>query len=240
MPTISNAHIDRILEIAAVTAECADEARFPPSLLRDMTDLFGSRSCVYYTMSEDLDDRPIWNGFGYNVAAEPVKDYESYYRRLDPCFAGLRQRARTRQPLVVSTDQVIASERSYVGSGYYRDFLYPQHIHSSIIFAVGDSRGPLGLFGFHREPGKPHFAADEHVKARLFAAQIAGALRMRKLSGDLARLREMVDELQSGELVSVARLEQFGITPRERGSTWDQREDRGAASRSPLPQDGHP
>lgn len=216
MPTISRAHIDSILEIAALAGECAEEARFPPSLMRDMTDLFGSRSCVYYTMSEDLDDHPIWNGFGYNVDAEPVKEYESYYRDFDPCFDGLKHRAQTRQPLVVSTDQVIASERSYVTTGYYRDFLYPQHIHSSIIFAVRDHRGPLGLFGFHRAPSKPHYAAEEHLKARLFASQIAGALRIRKLSGDLDRLRELVSNLQSSELVSDTKLDEFGITPRER------------------------
>ena len=216
MATVSDAHIDSILAISALAAECTDEARFPPSLMREMTDLFGSRSCVYYTMNEDLDDRPIWNGFGYNVSAEPVRDYEAHYRSLDPCFAGLKRRAKTGRPLVVSTDQVIASERSYVASGYYRDFLHPQHIHSSIIFAVGDRHGLLGLFGFHRAPGKPHYAAEEHLKARLFSAQIAGALRMKKLSDDLAGLRILVEQLQNSELVSEARLEEFAITPRER------------------------
>ena len=216
MPTVSDAHIDSILEISALAAECADDSRFPPDLMRQMSDLFGSRSCVYYTMNEDLDNHPIWNGFGYNLSAEPVRDYEAHYRRLDPCFAGLKRRAQTGRPLVVSTDQVIASERSYVASGYYRDFLYPQHIHSSIIFAVVDSRGPLGLFGFHRAPGKPHYSAEEHLKARLFAAQIASALRMKKLSDDLASLRALLEELNSSELVSEVKLEEFGITPRER------------------------
>ena len=216
MPTVSGAHIDSILRISAMAGECAGDSAFPPPLMQEMADLFGSRSCVYYTMSEDLDNRPIWNGFGYNVSAEPVRDYEAHYRSLDPCFAGLKHRAETGRPLVVSTDQVIASERRYVASRYYRDFLFPQHIHSSIIFAVGDTRGLLGLFGFHRPPGKPHYGADEHLKARLFAAQVAGALRMRKLSDDLANLGVLVDRLRSSELVSDARLEEFAITPRER------------------------
>ena len=145
-----------------------------------------------------------------------MKDYESHYRSMDPCFAGLKRLAQAAQPLVVSTDRVIASERSYRDSAYYRDFLHPQHIHSSIIFAVGDRRGLLGLFGFHRAPGKPQYAAEEHLKARLFASQIAGALRMRQLSNDVARLRRRVEELQSGELVCDAKLDAFGISPRER------------------------
>ena len=195
MPTISDTEINSILEISALAVECANEAHFPPALMREMTELFGSKSCVFYTMTEDLDNHPIWDGFGYNVGAAPVKQYETRYRTFDPCFAGLRRRAAAGRPLVVSTDQVIANERSYVASGYYRDFLYPQHIHNSIIFAVGDTRGLLGLFGFHRAPGKPGYAAGEHLKARLFAAQMAGALRLKKLSDDHARLRALVKKL---------------------------------------------
>lgn len=195
MPTISDTHINSILEISELAVECASEAHFPPTLMREMTGLFGSRSCVYYTLSEDLDNDPIWDGFGYNVGADRVKEYESRYRPFDPCFAGLKRCAATGRPLVVSTDQVIPNERSYVASGYYRDFLYPQHIHNSIIFAVGDTRGLLGLFGFHRAPGKPHYTPVEHLKARLFAAQMAGALRLKKLSDDHARLRALVRKL---------------------------------------------
>ena len=216
MTHVSAAHIDSILEICAQAGECSDETLFPAVVLRDMTDLFGSKSCVYYTMNQELDDRPIWNGFGYNLATEPIDAYEAHYRNLDPCFAGLKGRAASGRPLAVSTDQVIASERDYVASGYYRDFLHPQNIHSSLIFAVTDGEGALGLFGFHRARGKPHYSAEEHVKARLFAAQMAGVLRMKKVLGDLAGLRARVESTRAGELVSKAKLDEFGITPRER------------------------
>ena len=195
MPAISDAHIDSILDISALAAECASEAHFPPPLLRQMTDLFGSKSCVYYSMSEDLDYRPIWDGFGYNLSASRIKEYETHYRSFDPCFAGLRRRAQAGRRLVVSTDQVIASERAYVSSGYYNDFLLPQHIHNSIIFAVGDTEGLLGLFGFHRSRRRPRYGAEEHLKARLLASQIAGALRLKKLSDDRARLRALARKL---------------------------------------------
>ena len=171
MPTISETDIDSILEISGVAVECAAEAEFPPALFRQMTELFGSKSCVYYSMSEDLDNHPIWDGIGYNLNGARVREYEDHYRAFDPCFAGLRCRAGAGSALVVSTDQVIGSERGYVASGYYRDFLRPQRIHNSIIFAVNDSRGMLGLFGFHRAAGKPVYGADEHLKARLLARQ---------------------------------------------------------------------
>lgn len=195
MAGISDAQIDNILDISAQAVECASETHFPPSLLKQMTHLFGSKSCVYYTMSEDLDNHPIWDGFGYNLSASRIKDYEIYFRNFDPCFAGLKQRAQAGNHLVVSTDQVIASERGYISSGYYQDFLLPQRIHNSIIFAVGDRQGLLGLFGFHRSRQRPRYVAAEHLKARLFSAQIAHALRLRKLSSAHARLRGLVRKL---------------------------------------------
>lgn len=195
MPAISEAHIERILEISGLVTECAGDAQFPPQLMQEMTRLFGSRSCVYYAMNNDFDNQPLWDGFGYNLDAARVREYESHYLMMDPCFDGLRQRGATGRPLIVSTDQVIDSERSFLASGYYRDFLYPQHILHSIIFAVGDAQGMLGLFGFHRAPGKPHYSSQEHLKARLFASHMAGALRLRKLSNDQVRLRALVHKL---------------------------------------------
>ena len=192
MATISDSQIDLILDISGRAAECVDEPCFPPELFRKMTDLFGSKSCVFYSMGEDLDHDPIWNGYGYNLDLESIQQYEAHYRQFDPCFAGLRQRARQRRSLVVSTDQVIDSQRRYTGSGYYHDFLLPQRIHNSIIFAVGDQEGLLGLFGFHRDLDKPVYGAREHLKARLFASQFAGALRLRKLQGEQERLRALV------------------------------------------------
>lgn len=195
MPAISESDIDAILEISGVAVECVDEVHFPPALFRQMTELFGSKSCVYYSMSEDLDNHPIWDGVGYNLSGVRIQQYEDHYRAFDPCFAGLRSRAVAGRPLVVSTDQVIPSEGRYVSSGYYRDFLLPQRIHNSIIFGVGDSQGMLGLFGFHRAAGKPVYGSDEHLKAKLFASQIAGALRLKSEADSHLRTRALVRKL---------------------------------------------
>ena len=202
MATISDSQIDLILDISGQAAECVDEPCFPPELFQQMIDLFGSKSCVFYAMGEDLDHDPIWGGFGYNLDLAPIEQYEAHYRQFDPCFAGLRRRANRRQSLVVSTDQVIASQRSYSGSAYYHDFLIPQRIHNSIIFAVGDQQGLLGLFGFHRALGKPIYGAREHLKARLFASQFAGALRLRKLQGEQERLRALVNKFMQRGWIS--------------------------------------
>ena len=116
MPAISESDIDTILEISGLAVECVNETHFPPALFRQMTELFGSKSCVYYAMSEDLDNHPIWDGVGYNLSGSRIQQYEDHYRAFDPCFAGLRSRAVAGRPLVVSTDQVIPSEGRHLSS----------------------------------------------------------------------------------------------------------------------------
>ena len=105
VPAISESDIDTILEISGLAVECVNETHFPPALFRQMTELFGSKSCVYYSMSEDLDNHPICDGVGYNLSGARIQQYEDHYRAFDPCFAGLRSRAVAGCPLVVSTDQ---------------------------------------------------------------------------------------------------------------------------------------
>ena len=212
MPAISDSHVNSILRISALAAECSMEAQFPSALFRDMTELFGSKSCVFYSMCEDLDNRPIWDGLGYHLSAGKVRDYELHYRSFDPCFAGLKQRAAAGKGLVVSTDQVIKSDHSYISSAYYNDFLLPQQIHNSIIFAVGDNQGLLGLFGFHRARGKPRYGPSEHLKARLLASQVAGALRLRKMSDSHTVSLGLPKEIKSHFLDRLARLGTTGAT----------------------------
>ena len=195
--SLSAQDVDSILEISGLAQECAAESRFPAVLFQRMTDLFGSKSAVFYSMGDNLGDAPLWDGFGFKVDAGSVRRYETHYLAFDPCFNGLRRRAALGRKLIVSTDQAIDSERRYMASEYYQDFLRPQNIHSSIIFGVGDRQGTLGLFGFHRNRRMPHYSRQDHIKARLFAAQIACGLRLRQLVNNGLRLRAVARKLMA-------------------------------------------
>ena len=197
MSSLTSNHIDSILDISGLAGECVGESRFPFVLFQKMTDLFDSKSAVFYSMGDDLDNQPLWDGFGYMVDAYSVEQYEHHYRTVDPCYRRLQRRANSRQPLIVSTNEVIESEHCYTGSEYYQDFLKPQNIHSSIIFGVGDQQGMLGLFGFHRTPRMEHYSQQDHLKARLFASQIASSLRLRQVANDGMRLRAVTRKLMS-------------------------------------------
>ena len=94
MPKLSAQDVDSILEISGLAQESASESQFPAVLFQRMTDLFGSKSAVFYSMGDDLGGSPLWNGFGFKVDAGSVRRYERRYLAFDPCFNGLRRRER--------------------------------------------------------------------------------------------------------------------------------------------------
>ena len=76
MPTISDTEVNSILEISALAVECVDEDHFPPALMREMTELFGSKSCVFYSMSgynvptiSDTEVNKTWTGIRSGTAS---------------------------------------------------------------------------------------------------------------------------------------------------------------------------
>ncbi len=174
--------INSVVTISGLVRECAAYTDFPEELFQRITDLFTSRSAVYYPMGELRQQQPLGDGIGFQLDMRYVHQYREYYRAMDPCFSGLKKRTAAKQPLIISTDQVIATECRYVNSEYYQDFLKPQKIHNSIIFAVGDQLGMIGLFGFHRDTKMPRYSGDDHLRARLFASQLATSLRLRELN----------------------------------------------------------
>lgn len=197
MANLSNSDVEAILNISNLANECAVEKVFPDLLFEKMNRLFNSSSAVYYSLGNHLGDHSLWDGFGYQLEPKFVNQYQDYYNQFDPCFNGLVKKADANQALIISTHEAIDNEYSFINSEYYQDFLKPQNVHSSIIFAVGDSRGMLGLFGFQRPGNKDNYTAKDHLKARLFAAQIASSLRLRQLSDDSSRSRSIIRSLMS-------------------------------------------
>lgn len=197
MSSLSAKHIESILSISNIAQEAACENHFPVTMFKSMSQLFESDSAVFYSMGDDLNQQSLWDGFGYRVSHDSVWQYENHYRTLDPCYQGLKQRVENQSPMIVSTDQVISSNRSYINSEYYQDFLRPQNIHNSIIFGVGDQQGVLGLFGFHRSKDRGIYDHQDHLKARLFASQIAASLRLRQLNNNWLRLRAVSRKLMA-------------------------------------------
>ena len=197
MTHLSHKDVEDILQISGLANECITENLFPAVMFEKMSGIFDSRSAVFYSMGDDLKNNALWGGFGYNLDPHYVKQYQDYYNRFDPCFAGLTRKVQSKQPPIASTIEAIDNEHSYINTEYYQDFLRPQGIHSSIIFGVGDQQGTLGLFGFQRSKNKEHYSAADYLKARLFASQIASSLRLRQLNLDRVRSSSVIRRLMS-------------------------------------------
>ncbi|GAA6152486.1 helix-turn-helix transcriptional regulator [Pseudoteredinibacter isoporae] len=186
MTQLSNRDVDSIIQLCDIASDSRKEPQLPDRFFQRITQLFESRSAVYYCMGDDVAGQGVWDGLGYELNPQCVTAYEQNYRQYDPCYLALTQKARQGEALIVSTDEVISSRHHYINSEYYNDFLKPQGIDRSLIFGIQDSEGTLGLVGFHRQGGSQPYQPKHYLMARLLSTQLAQVMRRQRLEEDLA------------------------------------------------------
>ncbi len=181
MPQLSARELAGIARVGMLSQECISEEQFGEIMMREMLDLFTSRSAAFLefepggralaptetTLTFGLDNR-------HSIA------YRDHYHRLDPCYAGLRERLRLGRFAAVSTDMVIRSGHDYVESGYYRDFLVPTRVHQSLVFGLGPGWRLNGIVGLHRRKDQAPYDAADHLKAMLIAPYLSTAIMFRR------------------------------------------------------------
>lgn len=186
MSQLSSSDVNSIIQICNIAADSRKEPQLPERFFHNITQLFESRSAVYYCMGDDVAGQGVWNGLGYEVNPQCVAAYEENYRQFDPCYLALTQKARQGKALIVSTDEAISSRSRYLNSEYYNDFLKPQNIDRSLIFGIQDNEGTLGLVGFHRQGGSEPYQSKHYLMAQLLSSQMAQVMRRQLVEADLS------------------------------------------------------
>lgn|GEM_PF-6661763 len=194
--------IDLITDISGLSGECNSISEFADAVLDPMTQLFGSRSSLFYTYTTDHQRPVLSDCFAQNVDLNYCGLYQQNYHRYDPCYRLFEGRLQNSAHASVSTDEAIDQEYSYINSAYYADFLKPQNIHNSLIFNVADQHQLYGLFGFHRGPGKEDYTPGDHLKARLLANQFSTALRLINLKDQQAHERQLLSSVMDRAAIS--------------------------------------
>lgn len=197
MSQLSSKEINAITQLSGLAVNCRTEQQLPEIFFQQITELFGSRSSVYYSMGDDVCGKGVWDGLGYEVAADCVAAYEDNYRQYDPCYLALTQKAKLGEALIVSTDEAIDSRSHYLQSEYYNEFLKPQKIERSLIFAIQDSEGTLGLIGFHRRKGSQPYQSKHYLMAQLLSSQLAQTMRRQLLEDQLIAQQQQNEFLRS-------------------------------------------
>lgn len=174
---LNESDIKLIGEISGRSGECHSMPEFADAVLPCVTELFGSKSSLFYTYS-DGPEQQFDDCFADNVDLSYCRHYQQHYHKHDPCHDLFKERQQKRLAASVSTDEAIEREHHYMASAYYEDFLRPQGIHRSLIFNIADETRSYGLFGVHRNRSSDDYQSDDHLLASLLTYQLTHSLKL--------------------------------------------------------------
>lgn len=177
---IDSAQIEKITSIGSWACEAYADDDFERLILRKIQALLETEGGVFYDMSGSPRSAAFGDNYCVDIDPEYAGYYKEYYHEQDPLLNHLFRRTNKSFFNSISTLSAIDDIDEYQNSEYYKDFLRPQNIHTSIIFTLGNNRGLMGLFGFQRPFNKTPYNRDSHLMAQLLAPYLILALENRQ------------------------------------------------------------
>lgn len=180
MSRLGTHHFEKIARIGGYACEARHDAAFELGLMKELESLLDASGAVYYSMGGWFSRPEFGDGQYLNIDAEFGGFYQDHYHQFDPCLSNMKRDQINPSLALSTTAKSIESFSTYENSEYYRDFLHPQSIHSSIIFYLSDQEELLALFGFQRPKTSNPFDDQSELLVRSVAAPIAQALSERR------------------------------------------------------------
>ncbi len=181
VPQLNARELASIARVGMLSQECISEEQFGEIMMREMLDLFDSRSAAFLEFEPGDGESALGgNTLTFGLDNRHSIAYRDHYHQFDPCFSGLRERLRLGQGAAISTDMVVGNKHEYVESSYYQDFLAPTRVHQSLVFGIGSRQRLNGLVGLHRRKDQAAYNAADHLKVRLIAPYLSTAIMYRQ------------------------------------------------------------
>jgi len=178
---ITSTQIEKIASIGAWACEAHADDNFERLALRQIQSLLDTDGGVFYNMSGSPTSPAFGDNYCVDIDPKYAIYYKDYYHEQDPLLNYLFKRPHKSFFNSISTLYAIENVGEYQNSEYYKDFLRPQNIHTSLIFTLANNRGLMGLFGFQRPFKKTPYNRDSHLMAQLLAPYLILALERRQM-----------------------------------------------------------
>ncbi|MDD9797853.1 MAG: helix-turn-helix transcriptional regulator [Alphaproteobacteria bacterium] len=178
---INSTQIEKIASIGSLACEAYADDDFERLILRQIQALLDTDGGVFYNISGLPAAVTFGDNYCVDIDPEYANYYKEYYHEQDPLLNYLFKRPHKSFFSSISTLHAIEDLDEYQNSEYYKDFLRPQNIHTSIIFTLGNNNGLMGLFGFQRPFNKTPYNRDSHLLAQLLAPYLILALESRQM-----------------------------------------------------------
>ena len=177
---LKTSHLERIANIGGLACEGYQEERLPELLLSEFEDLLGASGSIYYEMNGSKTNPSFGRTIHRGLEGLYADLYAEHYCASDPCLSLLNSSSNSSTLSLATTIDAIERFSEYEESEYYRDFLFPQSIHSSVIFYISDDSGLLALFGFQRPKTVPPFDDSSKLLIQAAASPVTQALSKRR------------------------------------------------------------
>ena len=193
--------LNGVTRIGSLARECVSEDSFGEIVTAELLTLLNSVSGVFIEF--EADDSGVGLSSGRSYIADPghMRSYIDYYQYLDPVLRDYRNNFS--DPFAISTtDRVVESERSYVSTEFYRDFIAKTGIHQAMIFGLSAQSMPFGLIGLHRLRSQDPYSDKDLAMVRLVIPYLGMALRFRQRERASAREAEVLKRLLEASQIS--------------------------------------
>ena len=216
---IAKDDIDSIVRVGKLSQECIGETQFADIMTCELMSLFQSGSAVFMEFDPNSDGNRLSSCTSYGIDNNHGIAYIEHYHHSDPCYQKLLQITAVQPQSSVSTDQVINTERSYVNSAYYQDFLRNTGVHRSLVFTLANGKQPVGLIGLHRSKASSAYSESDHMKVQLITPYLSTAVMFRQKERELQQQNLLKHSILKSSNVSGYLLFDYNLICIDNGKT---------------------
>ncbi|MEM7706312.1 MAG: LuxR C-terminal-related transcriptional regulator [Pseudomonadota bacterium] len=209
MSLLTGQQLKSVIRVGHLSQECVCEDDFSEIMTKEILRAFDSKSGVFLEFESTGGEVRLGDSISFGLDNVHSTRYSDHYHHLDPCYQAFALKQSGGEQASISTAQIVSSQREFMNSEYYQDFLRPAKVHESMIFGLGSSKAPVGLMGLHRRHGHTFYSDAEHTMVRLIRPYLTAAVRYRQRERELARQQRLKNLLlQSSSIQGYLLLDQ--------------------------------
>jgi len=193
MKQLASRDLAEILEVGRITLSCESQTELQTTSLKLLEKALSARSSLYFDISRDNSSWRFGHGLSRGVPEQGPELWHQHYYKQDPFVQAFLDAPGSKPPVVVSSQ--ILSHKKLIATEFYADFLEPQSIYHILILGLVSSKGPIGLFGFHRPLDAAPFSKRDAEKACLLSPYLSAAVENTKRKEESRCFREAIDQM---------------------------------------------
>jgi len=174
MRDLKSSDLKRVMNVGYTVNECKDHAALRNEALCMVQKTLSADSSVYLRVNRNSRGPRFSDGIAHGHSESHVLEWCRRYQPQDPFVDCYMRQHKNRNRQVVVSDRVV-SEREYLASRFYREFLEPMSIYHVLLIGLTSVSGPLGVLGFHRPRNAPAFSDGEIAMAQMIAPYFSAA-----------------------------------------------------------------